>query len=303
MKRDFLAIESLSGEELRALLDRAAKMKADRRPSDVLAGRSIGMIFEKPSTRTRVSFEVAITELGASAVVLNSSELQLGRGETIEDTARVLSRYLHALVVRTFEQDRLERLARWGSIPVINALSDLMHPCQALADLMTVEEHFGKLEGLSLTYVGDGNNVAHSLLTGCAMVGMNVSVATPAGYEPISQIVKRAGEIAATTGARVEVTTDAAAAAEGADVLYTDVWASMGQEHEAEERKLIFAPYQVNEALVTRAKPNAIVMHCLPAHRGEEITGDVIESPRSVVWDQAENRLHAQKALLEWLLT
>lgn len=303
MKRDFLAIESLSTEELHALLDRAAKMKTDRRPSQVLAGRSIGMIFEKPSTRTRVSFEVGIAELGAKAVVLSAGELQLGRGETIEDTARVLSRYLHALVVRTFEQDRLERLAHWGSIPVINALSDLMHPCQAMADLQTVQEHFGRLEGLSLTYVGDGNNVAHSLMAGCAMVGMNVTVATPAGYEPISQIVKRAEEIAAGTGARVEVTTDAAGAAEGADVLYTDVWASMGQEREAEERKLIFAPYQVNETLVARAKPTAIVMHCLPAHRGDEITNDVIEGSQSLVWDQAENRLHAQKALMEWLLS
>jgi ornithine carbamoyltransferase len=302
MKRDFLAIESLTSEELHALLDRAAKMKADRRPTDVLAGRSIGMIFEKPSTRTRVSFEVAITELGAHAVVLNASELQLGRGETIEDTARVLARYLHALVVRTFEQDRLERLAHWADIPIINALSDLMHPCQALADLQTVQERFGRLEGLTLTYVGDGNNVAHSLLTGCALAGTNVRVATPPGYEPISQIVKRAEEIAATTGARITVTTDAAAAADGADVLYTDVWASMGQEGEADERKLIFAPYQLNAALVTRAAPNAIVMHCLPAHRGEEITDDVMEGPQSVVWDQAENRLHAQKALLEWLL-
>ncbi|HLW18170.1 MAG TPA: ornithine carbamoyltransferase [Actinomycetota bacterium] len=302
MKRDFLAIESLTTDELLALLDRAAKMKADRRPSDVLAGRSIGMIFEKPSTRTRVSFEVGISELGGHAVVLSSTELQLGRGETIEDTARVLSRYLHALVVRTFEQDRLERLARWGSIPVINALSDLMHPCQALADLQTIHEHFGTLEGLSLTYVGDGNNVAHSLMTGCALVGMNITVATPPGYEPISQIVKRAEGIAAGTGARVSVTTDAAAAAEGADVLYTDVWASMGQEREAEERKLIFAPYQMNAVLVARAKPTAIAMHCLPAHRGEEITDDVIESAQSVVWDQAENRLHAQKALMEWLL-
>ncbi|HJT37439.1 MAG TPA: ornithine carbamoyltransferase [Actinomycetota bacterium] len=302
MKRDFLSVESLSIDQLRGLLDRAAKLKADRRPSEVLAGRSIGMIFEKPSTRTRVSFEVAITELGAHAVVLNASELQLGRGETIEDTARVLSRYLHALVVRTFEQDRLERLARWADIPIVNALSDLMHPCQALADLQTVQEHLGNPDGLSLAYVGDGNNVAHSLLTACAMVGMNVSVATPPGYEPISQIVKRAEGIAEATGARIEVTTDAAAAAEGADVLYTDVWASMGQEREAEERKLIFAPYQVNATLVARAKPGAIVMHCLPAHRGEEITDDVIEGPQSVVWDQAENRLHTQKALLEWLL-
>jgi len=269
MKRDFLSIESLTTQELLALLDRAAKMKADRRSSDVLAGRSIAMIFEKPSTRTRISFEVAITELGASPVVLNSSELQL---------------------------------ARWADIPVVNALSDLMHPCQALADLLTVSEHFGKLEGLTLAYLGDGNNVAHSLLTGCALAGMNCTVATPAGYEPISQIVKRAEDIAVGTGARIQVTSDAAAAVAGADVVYTDVWASMGQEREADERRLIFAPYQVNEALMSQAAPHAIVMHCLPAHRGEEITDDVIEGPRSVVWDEAENRLHTQKALLEWLL-
>jgi ornithine carbamoyltransferase len=303
MKRDFLAIESLEPRELSAVLERAQKLKADRAPSNALAGRSIGMIFEKPSTRTRVSFEVAITELGASAVVLNASELQLGRGETVEDTGRVLSRYLHALVVRTFEQDRLERLARFADIPIVNALSDLMHPCQALADLLTAQEHFGKLAGLTLAYVGDGNNVAHSLLTGCALTGMNINVATPAGYEPISQIVKRAEELAAGTGARVSVVTDPEIAVEGADVVYTDVWASMGQEGEAQERKLIFQPYQVNETLVTRASSDAIVMHCLPAHRGDEITDEVIDGPQSVVWDQAENRLHAQKALLEWLLT
>jgi ornithine carbamoyltransferase len=303
MKRDFLAIESLETSELLALLERAQKMKADRRATDVLAGRSIGMIFEKPSTRTRVSFEVAITELGASPVVLNASELQLGRGETVEDTARVLTRYLHALVVRTFEQDRLERLARFAEIPIVNALSDLMHPCQALADLMTVHDHLGDLPGLTLAYVGDGNNVAHSLLTGCALVGMNIAVATPAGYEPISQIVKRAEEIAAGTGARVSVVTDPGDAVSGANVVYTDVWASMGQEGEAQERKLIFQPYQVNATLVAQAAENAIVMHCLPAHRGDEITDEVIDGPHSVVWDQAENRLHTQKALLEWLLS
>jgi len=303
MKRDFLAIESLTPDELHHLLDRAADLKASRVQSDVLAGRSIGMIFEKPSTRTRVSFEVAINELGGAPVVLNASELQLGRGETIEDTARVLARYLHAVVVRTFEQDRLERLARWAEIPVINALSDLMHPCQALADLLTVKERFEKLDGLSLAYVGDGNNVAHSLLTGCALVGMNCAVATPPGYEPISQIVKRAEEIAAETGARITVSTDAVEAVSAADVVYTDVWASMGQEGEADERRLIFAPFQLNATLLASAAPHAIVLHCLPAHRGEEITDEVIEGSQSVVWDEAENRLHTQKALLEWLMT
>jgi ornithine carbamoyltransferase len=301
-KRDFLTLTTLQPAELRALLDRAAEMKANRTQSNVLAGRSIGMIFEKPSTRTRVSFEVGIEELGAHAVVLSAAELQLGRGETIEDTARVLSRYLHALVVRTFEQERLERLARHASIPIVNALSDLAHPCQALADLLTIREHFGKLDGVRVAYVGDGNNVAHSLMVGCAMSGASISVGVPAGYEPIPHFVKRAEELAADSGARVLVTNDPAEAAEGADVLYTDVWASMGQEREADERALIFAPFQVNAALLVRCAPDAIVMHCLPAHRGEEISDDVIESDASVVWDQAENRLHTQKALLEWLL-
>lgn len=302
MKRDFLTMDSLAPDELRALLDRAAVMKADRRPSTVLGGRSIGMIFEKPSTRTRVSFEVAITELGASPLPLSAQELQLGRGETIEDTARVLSRYLHALVVRTFEQDRLDRLARSAAIPVVNALSDLAHPCQALADLMTIRERFGELKGRRVAYVGDGNNVAHSLMVGAAMSGMSIVVATPPGYGPIPQMVRRAEELAEATGGWVEVTTDGPEAVGGADVVYTDVWASMGKEGEAEERRILFAPYQLNETLVARAAPEAIVMHCLPAHRGEEITDEVIDGPRSVVWDQAENRLHTQKALLEFLL-
>ncbi len=302
MKRDFLTVDSLTPEELTGLLDRAAAMKASRVPSSALAGLTIGMIFEKPSTRTRVSFEVGISELGATPIVLSGAELQLGRGETIEDTARALSRYVHALVVRTFEQDRLDRLARWGSIPVINALSDLHHPCQALADLLTVRERFGGLEGVRLTYVGDGNNVANSLMEAGALAGMHVTVATPAGYEPIAQIVKRAEEVAAINGGSITVTSDAAAAVTGVDVVYTDVWASMGQEREADERRLFFVPYQVNETLIARAAERAIVLHCLPAHRGEEITDEVIEGPRSVVWDQAENRLHTQKALLEWLL-
>jgi ornithine carbamoyltransferase len=303
VKRDFLTLDSLSRAELEALLDRAAEMKANRRPSTVLAGKSIGMIFEKPSTRTRVSFEVAINELGADAIVLSAVELQLGRGETIEDTARVLSRYLHAVVVRTFEQDRLERLAAAGTIPVINALSDLLHPCQVLADLMTIRERLGKLEGKRLAYVGDGNNLAHSLMLGCALTGMHIAIATPPGYEPISQIVKRGEELAMESGGSVGVTTDPSAAVAGAEIVYTDVWASMGQEREADERKLIFAPYQINDALMAHADPRAIVLHCLPAHRGEEISDDVIDSDRAAVWDQAENRLHTQKALLEWLLT
>jgi len=303
-ERDFLSVDDLSSAALTGLLDRASELKSGRGSiaGDALIGRSVAMIFEKPSTRTRISFEVAIAELGGHALPLSSSELQLGRGETIEDTGRVLSRYVHGLVVRTFEQERLERLAETATIPVINALSDLEHPCQALADLLTIREKKGKLEGVRLTYVGDGNNVAHSLLLAGALAGMHVAVATPPGYAPIPQIAKRAEEIAETTGGSIEVTTEAVPAVTGCDALYTDVWASMGQEREAEERRLIFAPYQVNSVLAARAADGAIVLHCLPAHRGEEITDEVIDGPRSVVWDQAENRLHTQKALLEWLL-
>ncbi|MGH2785948.1 MAG: ornithine carbamoyltransferase [Actinomycetota bacterium] len=301
-ERDFLSLDDLDAGELDELLDRAAKMKADRKPSKALAGKTVAMVFEKPSTRTRISFEVGIAELGAHALPLSSAELQLGRGETIEDTGRVLSRYVHGVVLRTFEQERLERLAEAATIPVINALTDLEHPCQALADLLTIREVKGKLKGVRLTYVGDGNNVAHALLLAGALAGMDVAVATPPGYEPIPQIAKRAAEIAESTGGSVEVTTDAVVAVTGTDVVYTDVWASMGQEAEAEERRLIFAPYQVNPVLFARAADGAIVLHCLPAHRGEEIADEVIDGPHSFVWDQAENRLHTQKALMEWLI-
>jgi ornithine carbamoyltransferase len=303
-KRDFLSIDDLDPEALERLLDRAAELKAGRGSagSGALAGQTVAMIFEKPSTRTRISFEVAIAELGGHALPLSAAELQLGRGETIEDTGRVLSRYVHGVVVRTFAQERLERLAESATIPVINALSDLEHPCQALADLLTIRESKGKLKGVRLTYVGDGNNVAHSLLLAGALAGMQVSVATPPGYEPIPQIAKRAAEIAETTGGSVEVTTDAVAAVTGTDALYTDVWASMGQEQEADERRLIFAPYQLNSILFQRTADNAVVLHCLPAHRGEEITDEVLDGPASLVWDQAENRLHTQKSVLEWLM-
>ena len=301
-KRDFLTVDSLSGAELSKVLDLADEVKADRRPREDLAGKSIGMIFEKPSTRTRISFEVAINELGGHAVILNASELQLGRGETVEDTARVLSRYLHAVVVRTFAQSRLETLASAGSIPIINALSDFTHPCQALADLQTIREHRGTLAGLKLAYFGDGNNVAHSLLKAGAMAGMHVTVASPAGYEPIPQVVDTAREIAASSGGSVSVTADPIEAATDADVLYTDVWASMGQEGEASARMMLFRPFQLNSHVLQVARPDALVMHCLPAHRGEEISADVIDGPNSVVFDQAENRLHSQKALLLFLL-
>jgi ornithine carbamoyltransferase len=301
--RDLLSVDDLSPAELANLLDMSAKVKSQPRDfAGHLAGRAVAMIFEKPSTRTRVSFEVAISSSGGHPVVLSASELQLGRGETIEDTGRVLSRYVDAIVLRTFEQERLEMLARAATVPVINALSDFEHPCQCLADLLTASERLGELSGQTLAYLGDGNNVAHSLLLGCAKVGMNIRVATPPGFEPIPQVTDRAREIASETGSSVELTSDPAKAAEGANVLYTDVWASMGQEAESDERALVFPSYQLNQELLDRAADDVIVLHCLPAHRGQEITDEVIDGPRSAVWDQAENRMHTQKALLLWLL-
>jgi ornithine carbamoyltransferase len=301
-KRDFLSVDDLSSDELIALLDGADRHKADRRPRGTLAGRTVALVFEKPSTRTRVSFEVAVHELGGHPLALAGAELQLGRGETIEDTAAVLSRYVHAIVLRTFAQESLERLARAGSVPVVNALSDYSHPCQALADLQTIRERLGRLAGIRLGYLGDGNNVAHSLLFAGSKTGMHVVMATPIGYEPIPQVVRRATELAAATGGSVELTNDPAVAAKGADVLYTDVWASMGKELEHGERALIFKPYQLSTDTVAVASPDVVVLHCLPAHRGEEIAAEVMDGPNSAVFDQAENRLHTQKALLSWLL-
>jgi ornithine carbamoyltransferase len=301
--RDLLSVDDLSPAEFDVLMELSAKVKAN--PQDFrgrLDGRSVAVIFEKPSTRTRVSFEVGIHELGAHAVVLSSTELQLGRGETIEDTGRVLSRYVHAIVLRTFEQERLEVLADAADVPVVNALSDFEHPCQCLADLFTVKEKRGDLGGLTLTYLGDGNNVTHSLLLGAAKTGMHMRVATPPGYEPIPQVVNRAEEIAEETGGSVLVTNDPEEACTGADVLYTDVWASMGQESEADARTLVFPAYRIDQDAVDRAADDVIVLHCLPAHRGQEITDEVIDGPHSAVLDQAENRLHTQKALLLFLL-
>jgi ornithine carbamoyltransferase len=303
MERDYLSVDDLTPDELGWLLDLSAKVKAQ--PGDTaeaLRGKSVAMIFEKPSTRTRVSFEIAIASCGAHPVSLSSAELQLGRGETIEDTGRVLSRYVDAIVLRTFEQERLEVLAGAATIPVVNALSDFEHPCQCLADLLTVREIKGELAGRTLTYLGDGNNVTHSLLLGGTKMGMHVRVATPPGFEPIPQIVQRAAEIAEQTGGSVLTTNDAREACAGADVLYTDVWASMGQESETKERALVFPAYALDQAKVDVARPDVTVLHCLPAHRGQEITDEVIDGPHSAVWDQAENRTHTQKALLLWLL-
>lgn len=300
---DLLSIDDLSPEELATLLKDAATAKAAPGEwSERLAGKQVALIFEKPSTRTRVSFEAATTSMGGHAIVLRGDELQLGRGETIEDTGRVLSRYVDAIVVRTFGQDRLERLADAASVPVVNALSDYEHPCQCLADLQTIAEKLGDLSGSILCYVGDGNNVAHSLMLGGVKMGMEVRVACPPDFRPYPRVIERCAEIGASTGGHVLVTDDPKEAAGGAHALYTDVWASMGQEDESEARAAVFEPYRLDQRLVDLASSDAVVMHCLPAHRGEEISAEVIDGPRSAVWDQAENRLHAQKALLAWLL-
>jgi ornithine carbamoyltransferase len=298
-----LSLADLSAKELEDLLDAADSVKKKPKSwNDRLAGKHVALIFEKPSTRTRVSFEVAVTGLGGDAVVLRGDELQLGRGETVEDTGRVLSRYVDAIVVRTFAQARLEELAAGASVPVINALSDYSHPCQGLADLQTVRERTGELSGVALAYLGDGNNVAHSLMFGGGLAGMNVRVACPVGYEPDAGVVERSSRIAAEHGGSVTVTSVVAEAASDARALYTDVWASMGKESESEERRAALEHYRLDEDAVGLAADDAIVMHCLPAHRGEEISAEVLDGPRSVVWDQAENRLHTQKALLAWLL-
>ncbi|MBD2123589.1 ornithine carbamoyltransferase [Trichocoleus sp. FACHB-262] len=297
--RDLLSLADLTPDEVQGLLDLAGQMKAGKVAPH--CPKVLGLLFYKASTRTRVSFSVAMYQLGGQVLDLNPNVTQVGRGEPLEDTARVLDRYLDIMAIRTFEQQDLETFAHHAQIPVINALSDLEHPCQILADLLTVQETFGTLAGLTLTYLGDGNNVAHSLLLGCALVGMNVRVATPPEYKPLPAIVEQAKAIA---GGRSEVTVthDPETAVKASQVLYTDVWASMGQEADAASRIPIFQPYQVNEFLLSLADPKAIVLHCLPAHRGEEITDGVMEGEQSKIWDQAENRLHAQKALLASLL-
>jgi ornithine carbamoyltransferase len=300
--RSFLSIDDLTPGELLELLDAADAVK--KKPSKAgtpLDGLDIALIFEKPSTRTRISFDAAVHALGGHPIVLRSDELQLGRGETLEDTGRTLGRYVDGIVVRTFGQDRLETLAASSGLPVINALSDYEHPCQCLADLQTVREQRGGFEGVAFAYLGDGNNVAHSLMLGGAKLGMDVRIATPPGFEPLPEVTKRATDIAAEHGGRIAVGNVVAEAAAGADVLYTDVWASMGQEDERDSRAQAFARFQLNDDALGLAKDDAIVMHCLPAHRGEEISAEAIDGPRSVVWDQAENKLHCLKALLAWL--
>jgi ornithine carbamoyltransferase len=299
--RSFTRVADWSRDELLEVLDLADELKRLRRAGEehhLLPGRTLGMIFQKPSTRTRVSFEVGIYQLGGTALYLSAGDLQLGRGETIKDTAHVLSRYLDAIMIRTYAQSDAEELAEHASIPVINGLTDAAHPCQALADAMTVRERFGRLEGLKVVYLGDGNNVCASLMVAAAKLGMDFVAATPAGYRPADEAVR----IARDAGGSVELVDDPQTAVEDADVLYTDVWTSMGQDAEREQRLRDLAGFGIDAELVARAGDDAIVLHCLPAHYGEEISEEVLYGPQSAVWDQAENRLHAQKALMALLI-
>ena len=299
--RDLLSSADLNGEQTQALLQLASELKAGSSQID-LAGKTLGLIFSKASTRTRVSFSVAMARLGGQTIDLNPQVSQVGRGEPVADTARVLSRYVDALAIRTFAQEELEEYAHWATIPVINALTDLEHPCQALADYLTLQEVFGAVEGLTLSYVGDGNNVAHSLMLCGALLGVNVRIGCPVGFEPDSDVLEQSRALAAASGATVAVLHEPVAAVRGAHALYTDVWASMGQEEERAERQRAFAGWCLNEELVAEADPSAIVLHCLPAYRGLEISAGAMEGSSSRIFDQAENRLHAQQALLAALL-
>jgi len=299
--KSLISINDLTLEEMYEIFDVSKTLKElhhTGQPHKWLAGKTLGMIFAKPSTRTRVSFEAGIYHLGGIGMYFGPNDLQLKRGETISDTAKVLSRYLDGIMIRTFDHQDVVDLARFGSIPVINGLTDLLHPCQVLADLFTVLEKRRGLKGLKLTYIGDGNNMAHSLLNGCSKVGMHISIASPSGYKPDKNIVNDAKANAKYMGSKVEILDDPAAAVKNADIIYTDVWASMGQEAEAKERQKKFAGFQVNNKLARNAKDDYLFMHCLPAHRGEEVAAEVIDSEHSIVFDEAENRLHVQKAVM-----
>ncbi len=303
--KHFISIHDITTEEFHALLDLAIRLKKETKAGiahPILKGKSLGMIFTKSSTRTRISFEVGMYQLGGHPLYLNANDMQLGRGESIYDTANVMSRFVDGIMIRTFAHQDVLDLAKYGTVPVINALTDYLHPCQAMADLMTVYEHKGKLEGLKLAYVGDGNNVAHSLLYACAKAGMHMSVATPKGYACADEVVENAKADAKETGSRILITNDPEEAVAGADVVCTDTWTSMGQEAEKAERVKIFKDYQVNAALFAKAKEDSVFIHCLPAYRGYEVTEDVIDGPRSIIFDEAENRLHAQKAILATLM-
>jgi ornithine carbamoyltransferase len=303
--KDLISLHDLSADEVKGLLELGLKLKKELKsgiPHHILKGKTLGMIFTKSSTRTRVSFEVGMTQLGGYPLFLSSNDIQLGRGETIHDTAKVLERYLDGIMIRTYAHSDVLELAEEANIPVINALTDLLHPCQVLADLMTTYEHKGKLEGLKLAYIGDGNNMAHSLMYGCAKAGMNCSIATPADYQCDAEVVENAKADFKASGKELILTQDPVEAIKNADVVYTDTWVSMGQESEKAERQRIFMPYQVNKELFAQADSEAVFMHCLPAYRGFEVTEDVIDGPQSVIFDEAENRLHAQKAVMATLM-
>lgn len=300
-----LSIHHLTFEEVESILKLSEKLKKQQQEGvqhHLLKGKTLGMIFTKSSTRTRVSFEVGMYQLGGYPLFLSANDIQLGRGETIYDTAQVLSRYINGIMIRTFKQSDVEELAKYGNIPVINGLTDLLHPCQILADLFTIYEHKGTLKGLKLAYLGDGNNVANSLLHGCAKVGMDISVASPKGYQCNEQIVEEAKEDAKKGGSKIVLTDDPVKAITDADVVYTDTWVSMGQEEEKETRIKAFMPYQVDDNLFSKAKEDAIFLHCLPAYRGYEVAESIIDGPQSVVFDEAENRLHVQKAIMALLM-
>lgn len=302
MKKDLLKMSDLDKDELLALIELAQKLKYEKQHGiahELLKGKTLGMIFEKSSTRTRVSFEAGIYQLGGLGLFLSSKDTQLGRGEPIRDTARVLSRYVDGIMIRTFGQEIVEELARYASVPVINALTDYAHPCQVLADLVTIKEHKGGFEGRKMCYIGDGNNMANSLIVGGLLSGMDVAIATPAGYQPHPEVLR----FAESYGNKFTLTDNIFEAAEDADALFTDVWSSMGMEAEIEKRKQSFAGYQINAELMKKAKKDAMVQHCLPAHRGEEITDEVFEAHAAEIFDEAENRLHAQKAVMATLMT
>jgi len=304
MKKDFITLADFTAAELYEFINIAKEIK--KKPNsfkNTLKGKTLAMIFQKPSTRTRVSFEVAMYQLGGLALFLSSSELQLGRGETISDTARVLSRYVDAIVARTYSHNDIIELAKFSTIPVINGLSDLLHPCQALADFFTVMEKKKYFQGIKFSYIGDGNNVCHSLLIGASILGINISVATPQNYNPSEEIINIAKKNAKESGASIEITNNPEEAATAADVIYTDVWVSMGQEKERDKKLKAFEGFQINKKLFSLAKSDAIFMHCLPAHRGEEVSEDIIDSENSIIFDQAENRLHIQKAILVKLIS
>lgn len=302
-EKDFISIKDLTAGEIQNLLGLAARIKNDpSKFSSVLKGKTLALIFEKPSNRTYVSFQVGMYQLGGNSIYLGPEHIKLGVRESVHDIAKTLSRYADAIVLRTFAHQTVLDMAKFASIPVINGLSDLSHPCQALADIMTIKEKFSKFKGITLAYIGDGNNVCHSLIYACAKIGLNFKIATPKGYEPSLEIIKAAKALMNSQGARIELFHTPEDAATDADVIYTDVWASMGQERETAKRKVIFKDFQINNQLVKLAKKNVLIMHCLPAHRGEEITCEAIDSKNSIVFDQAENRLHAQKAILVTLL-